>query len=345
MIRFLKNIFNSRSKKQNISIIDVTPPYIVFIDDLRKYAIAEHLSTYNGMPYLDWNNAIKWISSYKSKNHKKKAWSECETAWLQHLSKSLGESFYISTDRDALLLSSLKQNVARATMQYINKTLREILKTLNGISKQPEFWRVALIVLDDADSYYDYISYYYSDSDDFPCSAGVYVNAGYGHFVTISHNLSDMEPVIAHEMTHLCIDHLQIPKWLNEGIAVNTQNRLCRTCSSTLSEQEKQKEYKEYWGPKEIQEFWTGQSFERTDDGVRLSYDLAEKIVAYLSRDWKLFCTFVNTAEVSDGGYNAALECFDLELNTLASTILGVDIFPTKFLNSNHLKLVINKDS
>ena len=61
-----------------------------------------------------------------------------------------------------------------------------------------------------------------------------------------------------------------------------------------------------FWGADEIQQFWSGKSFLRPDDGNMLSYDLARILVDQLSADWPRFATFVNDANLEDAGAGAA---------------------------------------
>lgn len=50
---------------------------------------------------------------------------------------------------------------------------------------------------------------------------------------------------------------------------------------------------------------WSGKSFRQTDEGNRLSYDLARKITALAARDEPSFRAFVAEAMMQDGGVSA----------------------------------------
>jgi hypothetical protein len=64
----------------------------------------------------------------------------------------------------------------------------------------------------------------------------------------------------------------------------------------------------EFWGEPEIQEFWSGKSFLRSDEGSMLSYDLARIIVEQMAKDWETFRDFVLAADRADSGSAAAHE-------------------------------------
>ena len=85
-----------------------------------------------------------------------------------------------------------------------------------------------------------------------------------------------------------------------------------------------------FWGEKEMQEFWSGKSFQRTDEGQELSYNLAQWIVNSLSQDYDLFIQFVNKAFSSDGGEAAAKECYGGSLGNFMNKFLGEGIWEPK---------------
>ena len=150
----------------------------------------------------------------------------------------------------------------------------------------------------------------------------MYINAGCGHFVTVKSDLRAIEPVIAHELTHSCLSHLPIPAWLNEGLAVNTEQRLSPSGAPLLTPQQMHDKHLSFWKETEIQEFWSGQSFLRNDDANMLSYDLARIMVAQLSRDWPTFRSFVLAADLRDAGADAALQHLGLDLGAVACALL-----------------------
>ena len=133
-------------------------------------------------------------------------------------------------------------------------------------------------------------------------------------------DLDYAEVVAAHEMTHALLDHLPIPKWLNEGIAITIENMFT---SYGHSENEVYNEHHSFWNEKEIQEFWSGDSFSRSDEAQKLSYHLAHLAVKSLSTDYNTFIKFVNSAHYSDGGERAAQEYYGGTLGNLIAQLFG----------------------
>lgn len=135
-------------------------------------------------------------------------------------------------------------------------------------------------------------------------------------------DLRAIEPVIAHELTHACLSHLPIPAWLNEGIAVNTEHRLHPPARADFTPRQMHERHRGFWGAAEIQEFWSGRSFLRPDEGNELSYDLARIIVSQFAADWGSFRAFAQAARIEDGAAAAAGEHLGVGLGDVVSALL-----------------------
>lgn len=324
MLKFLRSFLSSGNavNSESLASLSIEPPGEVAAPGVDAFPLESHLSQVEGLPYLDWQAVARWLESIEPPEVRAKAWSDCEIAWLLHLKAALGHSFTLSQQGDAVLLSGLEPNIVRVALEYMSRTSRRIQRVLDGIVQIPEWGKDILIVFDDEDTYYRYVSHYYPEGE-FAGSSGMYIGQGCGHFVTMNADLSAIEPVIAHEMTHGCLGHLPIPLWLNEGLAVNTERRVSRATPALYTPREIQQKHLRYWNASKIQEFWSGKSFLRTDDGNLLSYDLAQKIVEQLASNWDVFRAFVLSADVADGGASAAIEQFNLDLGEVAAVLIG----------------------
>jgi hypothetical protein len=74
-------------------------------------------------------------------------------------------------------------------------------------------------------------------------------------------------------MTHAFVTHLPIPAWLNEGLAVNMEIAFGRVADSHKLI-ELHARHRKFWTPELIQDYWSGRSWRRADEGNELSYDL-----------------------------------------------------------------------
>jgi hypothetical protein len=286
------------------------------------FPIASRLITHNGFPILDGPKLWQWLEDSVPEAQRQAAWEKCELAWVLHFRDALGPQFRLDEGKTAMVLSSLPENVSKATIEYMQRTLKRVVAVLKGIAEVLPWGKDLLIVFDDGERYYQYVSYYYPEKGEFAFSAGMYIYRDSGHFVTIKDDLRIIEPTIAHEMTHGVLTHLPLPLWLNEGVAVNTERRLAGSGSRLHTPAQMRDKHRRFWSGRKIQEFWSGESFARTDDGNMLSYDLAQIIVEHLAKEWPSFKAFVLAADRNDGGAAAARTHLGVDLGALASALL-----------------------
>lgn len=304
--------------------MDKPAPTEIVLDGFPKFALEGHLHWHNGFPIPDWDAVHAWVGEDPWGVAQNAAWTACERAWLVHFRHALGAEYALIESDTSVLLSSLEPKMARATLAYMDRTLKRVSSVLDGIAQPPPCGKDILILLRDADSYYNYCSYYYPDNDgEFAYSGGMHIDAGCSHYLMVEAPLDMLEPVIAHEMTHGCLAHLPLPLWLNEGLAVNTERRLAGRSATRYTPQELREKHLSFWGEDEIQEFWSGKSFHRPDDGNLLSYDLASIMVEHMARDWERFKAFVLNAQWTDSGAESATRHLNLELGAFVCSLLG----------------------
>ncbi|HEV3009548.1 MAG TPA: hypothetical protein VGX52_10980, partial [Burkholderiales bacterium] len=170
-----------------------------------EFPLAEHARAHNGYPLVDWEKVRAWVDGLDPEARRAQAWTACERAWLLHFRDALGAQFRLDEADSAAVVSSLEPNVARATLEFMARTVRRIGAVLAGMVEIAAWGKDILIVFDDEESYYRYVSYYYPDKGEFAFSGGMHLNAGCGHFVTVKNDLRHLEATIVHEMTHACL--------------------------------------------------------------------------------------------------------------------------------------------
>jgi hypothetical protein len=312
---------HTRLGKQESSGSEEALPVEIAVGGAAAFSLVQHLAVQEGYPIMDWDAAQAWIDKLEPADLRGTAWTDIERAWMLHMRKALGSGFRLCELDNAMLLSAFEPNVARATLDYMGRTLQRVVKVLDGIAQIPALGKDLLIVFDEDQSYYRYVSCYYPEAGEFGLSSGMHINAGCSHYVTVRGDLHAIEPVIAHEMTHGCLGHLPLPAWLNEGLAVNVEHRLAGTRSSHTPQQMRAK-HLAFWCEEEVQQFWSGKSFLRADDGNLLSYDLARLIVEHMARNWEPFRSFVLAADCMDAGATAAREHLGVELGQVVCALL-----------------------
>jgi hypothetical protein len=72
-----------------------------------------------------------------------------------------------------------------------------------------------------------------------------------------------------------------------------------------------------------MQQFWSGKSYLRPDDGNLLSYDLAQRLIALIGQDHERLTRFVNLSSSQDGGSQAALDVLGMTLGELTEQVIG----------------------
>ena len=154
----------------------------------------------------------------------------------------------------------------------------------------------------------------------------MHISTGCSHYLALKGDLPHLETVIAHEMTHGCLCHLPLPLWLNEGLAVNTEQRLAGVPRPEYGAAERLHDrLRRFWSVVSIQEFWSGVSFQRPGESNTVSYDLARILVDQLSRDWEPFREFVVHADRADAGAAAAHQHLGLDLGDAVTALLERD--------------------
>ncbi|TDK24367.1 hypothetical protein E2F46_08780 [Luteimonas aestuarii] len=260
------------------------------------------------VPIPDWE-AMHAVTPEGDDARRHAYWRSAAWGWLEALSERSGGGYTIRESADFLLLSALPPRQSELFLAFCQRVLRRVRANLAELADDGGHGPHLAIVFADEDAYYDYVSHYYPEGGEYAMSSGMFIQDGYGHFVMPQGELGMMEPVIAHELTHSLLSHLPIPAWLNEGLAVNTEHaifpEMADPRTQLFSPRELAAQHVRYWDDAGVQAFWSGKSFLRTDDGNRLSYDLAARITALAARDEAAFRAFVAHAHMDDGGLSA----------------------------------------
>lgn len=323
MLKLLKSLTRSgKTQAADDAASSCPPPVQIPAPGVAPFDVHAALVNASGFPLIDWAAAQRWVDSIPDEQDQAQAWSACERAWLDHLRPALGPDYQVRVQGKAMLLSNLEVKVADATLAFVNKTVQRIMRVLDGVAAAPEWRHDLLIVFEDEDAYYRYVSHYYPASGEFAASSGMYIHGGCGHFVTVRADLRAIEPIVAHELTHACLSHLPIPAWLNEGLAVNTEQRLCPPAQAPRNPWQMNARLRQFWGPGEIQQFWSGRSFLRNDEGNELSYELARILVSYFGADWDRFRAFAIAANLADGGASSAMAHLNIDLGAAVCAVL-----------------------
>ncbi|MFC0682601.1 hypothetical protein ACFFGH_32635 [Lysobacter korlensis] len=277
-------------------------------------------------PIPDWQAMAQAQQSDWTERTLDDYWTGGAYRWLEQMGRQWEPHLPVYESEHFLLLSGGSRRECEVTLAFCERSRRRILQFLPGIASRQGHGKHVLITFGDQDDYYDYVSNYYP-SGEFAMSSGMFIDAGYGHFLTQEGlRYEEIEPVIAHELAHCLVRHLPLPAWLNEGIAVNTEHHFFPALAHPHAQQyfphEMTAKHAAFWNRDTIQEFWSGKSFVRPDDGCMLSYDLAAKITKLAAGDFNAFRRFVLRAEGANAGAAAEGE-LGFPLRNLIEAVLG----------------------
>ena len=269
----------------------------------------------------DWEQIDQGASETFNQAELNEYWSQQCYQWLSCVAAEYGSNYRIEESSNFYILSDESPRYVEVFSAFLERTLRRILKTLPHIARDEGFGKHVAMIFKDADHYYDYISRFYPPEGEFGLSTGLYINEGYGHFAFPSQDISYAETIAVHELTHACLAHLNIPLWLNEGLAVLMEDVLAG--QHLFIDHEIMSQHRQYWTEESIQGFWSGDSFFASDEGQMLSYHLAHVLTSKLAKGAKSFSEFANHADAADAGAQAAEQYLGVNLQQLASSFLG----------------------
>ncbi len=274
----------------------------------------------HALPIPDWAacEPLESLSDAEKNVH----WCSAAASWLAKLSTSLSEPLLLRESANFFALSALNERETQVLLEYAERALKRNLATLDAIASDEGLGKHVVMVLPSEDDYYRYVSEYYPQEGEFAFSGGMFIQNGYGHFVFCKGSMDAMEPTLVHELAHALVSHLPLPAWVNEGLAVNTERRWAPR-PPQYKPHELAYMHSKFWTPETMQEFWSGKSYLRTDDGNALSYDLAQRMIEFIGRDHELLARFVNQSTSDDGASQAALEVLGIPLAEITQEVIG----------------------
>jgi hypothetical protein len=274
----------------------------------------------DGFPRPHWQ-AIDSLISKESEACTHADWVAAGRAWMEETARHLGTPYAVSETDHFLLLSPLSARQTALLKAFTEKAWKQIGIKLEGLGETESLGKCVVMLFDSHDRYYEYSSYFYSDGEH-PLSAGVFLNAEYGHTAIPFFDIPETEATLAHELTHCFLRSLPIPLWLNEGLAVTIEDEMCANRPLRM-DSPRLAEHADYWNAETIQDFWSGQSFQRADEGLGLSYELARYCVRALAHDVDAFIEFAGAASHEDGGEAAAIRVYGGSLGGVIHQFFG----------------------
>lgn len=284
--------------------------------------IAAHSAVRLGFVRPDWDFIGRHIEENCEESQRPGAWNAVLEAWLETIIETLGGAYWLGVSKNFLIVTDEAENFAENLALFLEKALCSIMKLLDGIAAGPHYGKHVVVLFDSDRKFHKYIADFYPEEGQFMSAAGVFLDRGLGHFVLPQVDIGTTEHVVAHELCHACVAHLPIPLWLDEGIAEIMEDAI-RGYDHFVADDWIMERHHAFWNAEEIQQFWSGESFSRPDEGSELSYHLARILVGALSHDYASFRRFVLSANRKDSGESAVQEVYGGSLAHLVEQCLG----------------------
>jgi len=158
-------------------------------------------------------------------------------------------------------------------LQHLEIYRERIAAALRDFVSAEWIGKSVVLISPDTEQFARYLADYYPDGE-FMMPGGVCLSTGYTHFVLPDANLHQHLPVLAHELCHVFLREQTWPLWLEEAVVQTVEHTVTRLSTYVL-DRELVRRHRVFWTPTLIQEFWTGESFHRRDEGSELSYHLS----------------------------------------------------------------------
>jgi hypothetical protein len=293
----------------------------------------------DGFQRADWQVIEHWIEVNVSLLGFEAARNEAALYWIGLLRDDLGASYYVLTSTHAVLLTDKPLETARWLLSYIERVDVTIRARLSGVAWRGASAKKVVLIFSELDDYYQYLAYYLKEGVQ-PASGGVCIPWGFTHVAMPWRDEASAANTIVHELTHDCLAHKPLPRWLDEGVAMTLERaigpphsypgqgeqNLLYTRSINwqppLMWEELAERHFAFWTEEKIQHFWAGTSFYEPGDSNELSYSLGEVLVKLLS-ERPGFIAFLEKADQGDAGQTAALDILGIDLGDTAATFLG----------------------
>lgn len=273
-----------------------------------------------GFSRPDWKGIRAFIKDHVPKEDWETAWNEAARRWLQELAADLGGGGGVCQSPRFFCLSDLDAATTKTLLDYAESGVDMIRDCLKEAAWSGFKGKHVLLLFSDQDDYYAYVSYFYPEGTHI-LSAGVFLRGGYAHIaLPYADTLSDQH-TLAHELVHILLCHLGIPKWLNEGLAVTLQRRMAQ--QGFIMDPDFADRHRAHWNEGNIQTFWAGKSFNIPGDDSKLSYELGQILLNLLAGDGANFIDFVRHADWRDAGQDAALNFLNVDLGEVLGGFLG----------------------
>lgn len=250
-------------------------------------------------------------------------YGQLASEWVLSLAEAWGPQFRVYQSVHFLLVSSRTEKIAVNLLRLGERTSAWLQEALPGIASHWGPGKHVCLVADTQDRYYDYVSHFYPEGE-FGASGGVFLaQCGYAHFLLNHAEPWQQEVTFVHEFTHALLLPRDLPVWLEEGLTQAAEATVLGHYPGDLNRDEVARHHS-FWAAEGLTDYWTGESFQRADEGQELSYGLSRVLLRNLvSRGQAKFLDFLKQARSQDSGAAACRAVYGFTLADLCGQFLG----------------------
>lgn len=269
---------------------------------------------HQGIPHLQYDTVHLWVEANADPHDTRDFWSSIERTWLWKVGQALGGKYEIFQSDRVLLLGRMRRQWGAFAVGRVERALALVDALLPGVAEQSVPGKHMVLCLASEEDTARYVAGLGCGTD----WDGLCVNREPVH-VLIRAKEEMPELTLAHEMTHACLWHVDLPRWLGEGIAVRMERILGRApYDEVLPEQ------LAAWRKLDLESFWSGEAFHADEATTKAAYRLADHLLNAICRPKTTrLAQFILNAKREDAGHASALEHLDCELEVFLDQLLN----------------------
>ncbi len=243
--------------------------------------------------------------------------------WVERTNAPFGGRYHVRHHDDNWALWLPRSGVPEdALLTYVARAWTRARASLVSIAEPEPSKPLIILLFDDHDDYYRYLSEFYPEGE-WGSSSGVLVRDGFPHIALAPNTVAGLEQAIAHELGHLCLVGLELPQWLDEGLAELSRDTFDSRAHIPMDAR-RAEATRDVWHRNGLDDFWSGSAFHRADEMQQASYALADIITRSIaSTHAARLASFVRDARCDDHGEASARKHLGTTLSDIAGRFLG----------------------
>ena len=281
-----------------------------------RQRVEEACGVAEGFVRANWEDLGAYVQGTFEAADQPGAWSAVSRRWLELAADHLGAPYRVEEGKRTVFLTAWER--PGGMVKLGDEICADWDRMIKGIARPAWKGKAPIVMIDDQETYHDYIAPYYPEEGVFARSVGVFLNEEMPHVALFSCAATGTMSTLAHELTHGCLARLKLPRWIDEGFAQVAEGAAGARFNPELREVER---FRRYWQKHGFEEFWEGESFSRPKSG-EASYFLAQVLVRNLLAGYrKQIPALLQAVRRDDGGAAGVREVLGLELEDLVKGI------------------------